>query len=44
MIRCKHCGLGIHQAEMEPGVVGWTHADGYLFCPPAFGTIAEPEL
>lgn len=38
---CKNCGLALSEQLFREATL--IHADGYLYCPPAFGTVAEYE-
>lgn len=38
---CKNCGLALSENPFRDVTI--LHSDGYMYCPPAFGTVAEKE-
>lgn len=38
---CKNCGLRLSEELFRGETL--LHSDGYMYCPPAFGTVAEKE-
>ena len=39
---CRNCGYSI-EASLKPIGIDWVHEHGSECCPPAFGTLAQPE-